>query len=86
MSTGLIVAHHTIDYSIPVQFDDKLEVEVSCTRTGSKSFDHTYELYIVKDGDRALAAKGVTTLVCYNHITKDTMEIPEEWRKWLRPD
>ena len=80
---GIILAKIVVDFIAPLNLDDRtVAVYTKCSRIGSKSFDLSY--VIVKTKSRAIAAKGITTMVCYNYKEKATILIPGEWIEKLK--
>lgn len=81
---GIILARIIIDYKNPLLITDEVFAYTRCSRFGKKSFDLEY-LLVAKKGDEELAlATGVSTLVCYNYETKQSVNIPEEWIKKMQ--
>ena len=76
---SLIVARVEIDYRSPVRLGEKVEVDVRCTRLGTKSFDLEYEL---RAGGRVVA-EAKTVCVGYDYESGETLPIPEAWRERL---
>lgn len=77
---GLILARAEVDFLQPVFLEDKITVETTCTRIGTKSFDLSYK--IIKN-DREEAAKGLSVLVCFNYSNRSSIEIPSGWKSRL---
>jgi acyl-CoA thioester hydrolase len=81
---GLILAKAEINYKKPVFFSDHIEIYVRCQRVGTKSFDLEYEMVKTFDnGEKQIAATGVTIQVAFNYETQQSVLIPEVWRKYL---
>lgn len=76
---GLILARIEVDYIKQVKFGEEVVVKTRCTRLGTKSFDHRYELYRTGVSGDELVAKGLAVLVCYDYETKQSCPIPEQW-------
>jgi acyl-CoA thioester hydrolase len=75
----IIVARIEIDFRAPVSLGDEIEIAVSATRFGDKSFDLEYVLRV---GGRVVAeAKSV--LVGYDYGSGETIAIPDYWRERL---
>ena len=81
LQTGFILAKINIEYIKPVFLTDTIIAFTRCTRLGNKSFDLDYELRSLSDDNYRLMAKGLSTVVCYNYELKETILIPDEWRK-----
>lgn len=76
---GILVAKNEINYLMPVFLTDKINILVSCTHVGNKSFTVTYEIFRGTE----LCAKGLSVLVCFNYVEKATTAVPEVWREKL---
>ena len=46
---GVILARIEVDFLIPIHFKDEVFIRTSCSRLGNKSFDLTYELFMIKE-------------------------------------
>ncbi len=80
---GIILARMVIDYKNPLLINDEVYAYTKCSRLGNKSFDLEYMLVAFKGNQETEIATGVSTLVCYNYEIKESVEIPDEWRKKL---
>ena len=82
---GLILAKVVVDYKLPLLLGDTITVYTKCTRIGNKSFDLSYSIMKVlplgEDLGGAIAATGLTTMVCYDYKQNKTIAVPEEWKK-----
>lgn len=76
-----VVARAEIDYLLPVRHGTELRVEVRPARLGRSSFDFAYT---VSDGEDALVARGLTTLVAYDHATGRSRPISPELAALIR--
>jgi acyl-CoA thioester hydrolase len=76
---NMIVARVEIDFRAPVRLGQAVEVAVSATRFGTKSFDLEYELTV--DGETVAEAK--TVQVAYDYRRREPVAIPAEWRDRL---
>jgi acyl-CoA thioester hydrolase len=76
---GIIVARAEIDFRAPVRLGDEVEVSVTASRFGDKSFDLEHELRV--DGNVVAEAK--TVLVSYDYSKREPVPIPDEWREKL---
>lgn len=79
---GLILAHTTIDYILPLFQHEGVTIFTRCARLGRKSFDLFY--MIVRDKDEELAATAKTTIVCYNYKEDRSQLIPALWRERIQ--
>lgn len=76
---NMIVARVEIDFRAPVRLGQEVEVAVSATRFGTKSFDLGYELTV--DGE--IVAEAKTVQVAYDYRRREPVAIPAEWRERL---
>jgi acyl-CoA thioester hydrolase len=75
----MILARLEIDFRSPAELGETIEITVSPTRVGTKSFDLEY---VVRAGDRVVA-EAKTVLVAYNYATASSIELPNEWKERL---
>ncbi|MCC6599769.1 MAG: acyl-CoA thioesterase [Crocinitomicaceae bacterium] len=80
---GVLVAHNEIDYLQPVFLHDSIFIVIQCTHLGTKSFTLSYEVKKKSRKEDELCARGSSVLVCFNHETKQTVPVPEEWKNAL---
>jgi acyl-CoA thioester hydrolase len=81
--TGMILAKNILEYRFPIFLRDKIKCYSAVTKLGNKSFEIHNTLVRVDKAEETLVAFGIGTLVCYNYELKETIEIPETWRKCL---
>lgn len=79
--TGLILARNEVDYRIPIQLSDAVQVETWCGRIGAKSFDLHYA--VCSTEDERIFAEGRSVMVCFNYNEQRSFELPEAWREAL---
>ena len=77
---GLVLARLEADYRGPVHLHDQVEVETWCSRLGAHSFDLSYALFVVRDGQRRLCTEGRTVMVGYDLAERKACDLPEAWR------
>jgi acyl-CoA thioester hydrolase len=77
--TSMILARVEIDFRAQVGFRETVDIEVTPTRVGTKSFELGYEM---RAGDR-LVAEAKTVLVAFNYERGESEPIPDAWRKLL---
>jgi len=75
----MILARLEIDFRSPAGLGDTIEIAVTPTRIGTKSFDLEY---VVRAADRVLA-EAKTVLVAYDYATARSVELPDEWKERL---
>ena len=76
---NMILARLEIDFRSPVELGETIEIAVTPTRIGTKSFDLDYVLRV---GDRVVA-EAKTVLVAYDYATASSVELPDEWKERL---
>ncbi len=59
-----VVARLQIKYRQPAQYDEKLELETTCSLVTAGKVEHTYTLRRCRDG--VVLAEGTSTLACVN--------------------
>lgn len=80
---GVVVAKNELNYQLPVVYGDDVEIETKCSHLGSKSLTLTSTVYKIVQGNRIPCANGICVLVCFNHKTQLSHEIPSHWRVLL---
>ena len=78
---GFILARATVDFILPIELHDKVQVRTRCCRIGNKSFDLEYEIVNVNQEPSVLVAKAHTVLVGYDYHEKKSIIIPDAWKK-----
>ena len=78
---SMILARCEIDFRSQLGLGETVEIEVTPTRVGTKSFELAYEM---RAGGR-LVAEAKTVLVAYDYERSETKPVPEAWRKLLSP-
>lgn len=76
---NMILARLEIDFRSPVELGETIEIAVTPTRIGTKSFDLDY---VLRAGDRVVA-EAKTVLVAYDYATASSVELPTEWKERL---
>jgi acyl-CoA thioester hydrolase len=75
----MILARLEIDFRSPAEVGETIEITVTPTRIGTKSFDLEY---VLRAGDRVVA-EAKTVLVAYDYEHSRPVEIPERWKEQL---
>jgi acyl-CoA thioester hydrolase len=75
----MILARLEIDFRSPAEVGETIEITVTPTRIGTKSFDLEY---VLRAGDRVVA-EAKTVLVAYDYEHSRSVEIPERWKERL---
>lgn len=76
---GLVLAKITIEYFLPVLLNDSLFIRSKITRIGNKSLDMIQQIVDSKTGE--IKSSGISVMVGYNFLNKETISIPDNWRK-----
>jgi acyl-CoA thioester hydrolase len=76
---NMILARLEIDFRSPVEFGETIEIAVTPTRVGTKSFDLEYVLR----ADERVVAEAKTVLVAYDYAEARSVKIPDEWKERL---
>jgi acyl-CoA thioester hydrolase len=76
---NMILARLEIDFRSPVEFGETIEIAVTPTRIGTKSFDLEY---VLRAAERVVA-EAKTVLVAYDYAEARSVEIPDEWKERL---
>jgi acyl-CoA thioester hydrolase len=76
---NMILARLEIDFRSPVEVGETVEIEVTPTRVGTKSFDLGY---VLRAGDRVVA-EAKTVLVAYDYELAQSVELPNDWKERL---
>lgn len=81
--TGMILAKSEIEYLIPVQLEDELTAYTRISRMGNKSFEIENVLVRKTIGGEKMeiCSLGKSIIVCFDYQIKESIAIPEEWRK-----
>ena len=72
---NIIVARIEIDFRAPANLGDEIEISVSASRFGTRSFDLDYELRV----DGRVVAEARSVCVAYDYDREETMPIPTDW-------
>lgn len=78
---GFILAKASVDFILPIELNDKIEVRTRCSRIGNKSFDLEYEIVNRNHQPAVTVAKAHTILVGYDYQEKKSIAIPGLWKK-----
>lgn len=82
LDIGIILAEISITFKSPVLFGQPVRVGARVTRLGNKSLDMVYVMEDSRDG-RELA-NGSSVLVTYDYASRQTISIPDHWRKAIQ--
>ncbi len=81
---GIILAHTEVTYKRPILLEDNVYCYTKISRFGTKSFDTEYVLTVEDTHHKFLCAFGKSTLVCINYDTKETVDVPLEWKESVK--
>jgi acyl-CoA thioester hydrolase len=76
---NMILARLEIDFRSPAELGETIEIAVTPSRVGTKSFDLEY---VMRAGDRVVA-EAKTVLVAYDYVTARSVELPDAWKERL---
>jgi acyl-CoA thioester hydrolase len=75
----MILARLEIDFRSPVELGETVEIVVTPTRVGTKSFDLGYVLRV----DDRVVAEAKTVIVAYDYERAASVALPTEWKERL---
>ncbi len=76
---NMILARLEIDFRSPAELGETIEIAVTPSRVGTKSFDLEY---VMRAGERVVA-EAKTVLVAYDYATARSVELPDAWKERL---
>jgi len=76
--TGVVIAHASLEYIVPIFPEDKISIYVRTSRIGKSSFDLEYLLIKMENGREVVCNKGKTVCVAFDYEAKTSTPIPEE--------
>ncbi len=76
-SVSLIMADAAVEFKAEVLYGDEIEAEVACGNMSRVGFDLFYRISIWREGNKTLAAKIKTGMICFDYEKKKTVELPE---------
>lgn len=76
---AMILARCEIDFRSQLELGETVEISLTPTRVGTKSFELAYEM---RAGER-LVAEAKTVLVAFDYDEGESKPLPEAWRKLL---
>jgi acyl-CoA thioester hydrolase len=79
MDIGLIVADIHIAYHAPTHYGDQIKTGVRIGKVGNKSM--IVEQAVIDSNTGAVMAKGEVAMVTFDYRSKQTIPVPENWRK-----
>lgn len=76
---AIVGASIKIDYLKPIYLKTEIAVKTRVTHVGNKSM--IFEHCIVNRGNDELISTCTAVLVCYDPVLKQSMPVPEQWRR-----
>jgi len=74
---GLIMADAGIEYKSEINYGDEILVSVAAHNFTRLGFDLYYKLEILSEGEKKLAGRAKTGMLCYDYAAKKKMPLPE---------
>jgi acyl-CoA thioester hydrolase len=81
---GFLIARVEVDYRMPILLTDKVVVEVTCTKVGTRSFDLSYRLTKGVGGE--VFAEGKTVQVMLDFATQRPKPLSPAILAWLEAE
>lgn len=76
---GLIMADVAVEYKRELVYGDEVTISVAAADFDKLGFDLFYKMEVMTEGgDRLLAGKAKTGMLCYDYARKKKVPIPEE--------
>ena len=76
---GVILARAEVDYILPVHFKDEIFIDTFCSRIGTKSFDLSYQMIMLKEGKEIILSSATTVMVAFDYKNQKSIPVPQEW-------
>ncbi len=76
---AIVGASIKIDYLKPIWMKTRISVKTRVIHVGNKSM--TFEHCIINRDSGGLISTCTAVLVCYNPVLRQSMPVPEQWRK-----
>jgi acyl-CoA thioesterase FadM len=80
---GLIMADAALEFKRELHYGDTVNISVSATGFDKLGFDLHYLLTLEKDGQKTIAGKAKTGMLCYDYSLKKKVTVPVEALKAL---
>ena len=77
--TNMILARLEIDFRAQVSLGEEVEIEVTPSRVGTKSFELSYTMRV----GETIVAEARSVLVAYDYRTERSIDVPDAWREVL---
>lgn len=82
-NAGVILVKNELEYLVPIELSDRVEVETVCEHVGTKSITLSYKIY-TENEERVLCTVGKSILVCFDHIKRHSIPVPDLWKVKLK--
>ena len=79
--TGMILAKSEIEYFKPIHLEDELIAYTRINSLGNKSFEIENQLVRKTASGEEIGSQGKSIIVCFDYLQKETIPIPDQWRK-----
>lgn len=77
---GVLLARTEINYIRPLFLKQDAKCYLECVAIGNKSMEFNFKIFITENGEELEIASGVNILVCFNHKTNQSIEVPVSWK------
>ena len=77
---GVLLARTEINYIQPLVLKDKAKCSMECVAIGRKSMEFHFKIFKTENGQDIEMASGLNVLVCFNHKTNQSIEVPTQWK------
>lgn len=77
---GVLLARTEINYLKPLHLKDDCKVGIECVNIGRKSLEFQFKIFRSINGVDEEIASGLNILVCFDHVEKQSIEVPQEWK------
>lgn len=75
---GLVLSDAIVEYLHELFHSDEIEIRLAIANISKASFDCYYSLSTKKEGSSIIAARIMTTMICYDYVARKVRSIPEE--------
>lgn len=74
--TGLIMSQAIIEYKKELNYGDTIRIQVQAVNPGKYGFDLYYCILLQTNHQPLIAAKAITTMLCYDYSAKRLVSLP----------
>ncbi|HOI47844.1 MAG TPA: thioesterase family protein [Prolixibacteraceae bacterium] len=79
---GMVIASIRIDFFQPVFLFDPVSVQTKIVSLGNKSLEMKQQ--VLRAGSSEPLSEATTVMVCFDHTSKVSAELPESWKEKVR--